>query len=124
MAVRIPVYFDYASSLCFIAASLCARLEGDLGIAFAEGADISNRSLLIRIAAAAALPVPEFVRALDAAEGTARLAAQLEEAQRFGVTGYPTFLLGQFPLTGIQPYETMKLLLGRYIEQNGERILH
>jgi hypothetical protein len=31
--------------------------------------------------------------------------------------GYPAFILGDFPLIGIQPIETMRLLLRRFIAQ-------
>jgi hypothetical protein len=40
------------------------------------------------------------------------------------VAGYPTFFLGEFPLTGIHPLETMRLLLQRYIERVAPRSLH
>jgi hypothetical protein len=38
----------------------------------------------------------------------------------FSVLGYPTFILGDFPMIGIQPIESMRLLLGRFIRQRTE----
>lgn len=47
----------------------------------------------------------------------ARIAANKDEADRFSALGYPSFILGDFPLTGIQPIETMRMLLARFIER-------
>ena len=44
-------------------------------------------------------------------------AANKAEADRFSALGYPSFILGDFPLTGIQPIETMRMLLARFIER-------
>jgi hypothetical protein len=38
----------------------------------------------------------------------------------FSALGYPTFILGDFPMIGIQPIESMRLLLGRFIRQRTE----
>jgi protein-disulfide isomerase len=46
-----------------------------------------------------------------------RIAANKAEADRFSALGYPSFILGDFPLTGIQPIETMRKLLARFIER-------
>ena len=47
----------------------------------------------------------------------ARIAANKIEADRFSALGYPSFILGDFPLTGIQPIESMRMLLARFIER-------
>jgi len=193
MPVVIPVYFDYASSLCYIAWRIAERLEAALdiemrwrplsiaaqyprweygsliggdtrakiervaeetgvalriperwidsraaleGAAFAEGydcitayhrevfaavyegtADIGDRRVLVHIAERVGLPMEEFAQSLATRRVALQIAANLEEARRYGVTGYPTFLLGEFPLTGIQPFETMRLLFQRHIER-------
>jgi hypothetical protein len=46
-----------------------------------------------------------------------QLVENKSEADRFSALGYPTFMLGEFPLTGIQPKDTMRLLLGRFLSQ-------
>jgi predicted DsbA family dithiol-disulfide isomerase len=193
VALIIPVYFDYASSLCYIAwrmaAQLAAELEvelrwrpvhivaqhpewraggligGDLrakiervaqetgialripehwldsraaleGLLFAEecgratayhqevfaaayerGDDIGDRTVLVRAAADAGLPIGRFMEFVATRRGAPPLALIRDEVEQLGIVGYPTFLLGEFPLTGIQPYETMKLLLTRHIER-------
>jgi len=194
----IPVYFDYASSLCYIAWRISARLEAELevtmswrpvhmaaqgaeckpgdliagdtrakiervagetgialcipecwcdsraaleglvlaeecgypaayhrevfGAAYERGADIGNRTVLVHAAVAAGLPMGRFMEFVATRRGAPRLALIREEAHRLGVTGYPTFLLGEFPLTGIQPLETMKLLVARHLECTRERL--
>jgi predicted DsbA family dithiol-disulfide isomerase len=198
MPVVIPVYFDYASSLCYIASRIVARLEAELdvvvrwrpvhiaaqyaqckhgtliggdtrgkiervaqetgvplripacwldsqaaleGAFFAEehgrlpeyhrgvfaaayegGEDIGERAILIRVADQAGLPVGQFMECLATRRTAPPLAATLEEARRHGVVGYPTFYLGEFPLTGIQPHDTMRLLFERHVERSRERL--
>jgi protein-disulfide isomerase len=46
-----------------------------------------------------------------------RIAEHQAEADRFSALGYPAFILGDFPLIGIQPIATMRLLLRRFIDQ-------
>ena len=200
MNATIPVYFDYASSLCYIAWRISARLEAEFAVtmswrpvhmaaqgaeckpgdliagdtrakiarvaretgialciperwcdsraaleglalaeecgcvaayhrevfsaAYARGDDIGDRTVLVRAAVAAGLPMGRFMEFIATRRAAPRLALIREEAQRQGVTGYPTFLLGEFPLTGIQPLETMKLLVARHIERTRERLPH
>jgi predicted DsbA family dithiol-disulfide isomerase len=196
--VIIPVYFDYASSLCYIAWCIAARLEPELdvtmswrplhlpahhgewkpgeridgdarariervagetgislriperwcdsrsaleGAVFAEengcaaayhrevfaalyerGDDIGDRTVLVRAAVAAGLPMGRFMEFVATRRAAPQLTLIRDEAQRLGVAGYPTFLLGEFPLTGIQPLETMRLLVARHIERTCERL--
>jgi len=193
VAVVIPVYFDYASSLCYIAWRIAAQLAAEVDVEFRwrpihiaaqrptwrpggqiggdsrtkiervaqetaitlripkrwldsraalEGAlfaeeygcvpdyhrevftaayeredDIGDRTVLVRAAAKAGLPIGRFMEFVATRRGAAPLARICEEAHQLGVAGYPTFLLGEFPLTGIQPVETMKLLVTRHIER-------
>jgi len=198
MRVVIPVYFDYASSLCYIAWRIAERLEDTLdiemqwrplsiaahypnwqhgvlmggdtrakiervaeetgvplriperwmdsraaleGAVFAEAydrvaayhravfaaayenaADIGDARVLVRVADAVGLPIDKFQEYRTTRRAAPRIAGNLEEARRHGVTGYPTFLLGEFPLTGIQPYETMKVLLLRHLERRRDHL--
>ena len=198
MPVIIPVYFDYASSLCYIASRIAEQLTAELdvemrwrpvhiaahhhewkqggpiggdtrakiervsqetgvalrvperwldsraaleGAVFAEecgcaaayhqevfaavyerGDDLGDRAVLVRAAAAAGLPVGRFMEWIATRRAAPQLAAIREEARQLRVIGYPTFLLGEFPLTGIQPYLTMKLLVARHIAHSGEQL--
>jgi predicted DsbA family dithiol-disulfide isomerase len=194
--IRIPIYFDYASSLCYIAWRIVSPLEGELGFealwkgvpiamrdfrakpgrvlgererqkvlsvaaetgirvapppswidstlalqgseiardeglfpayhdavfraAFENGVDIADRRVLEAIAERAGLDPAKFRAALDSGAMSARLLEHKREADEFSALGYPTFILGDFPMIGIQPIETMRLVLGRFIRQRAE----
>jgi predicted DsbA family dithiol-disulfide isomerase len=194
--IVIPVYFDYASTLCYIAWRIVGQLEGELGFsalwkgvpitlrnyrtrpgvplgplelgrirnvaaetgiaveppprwldsdkalqgseiarasgafaayhdavfraAFEERADIGDLDVLSAIAARAGLEPAHFRDELERGRMATRIAANKSEADRFSALGYPSFILGDFPLIGIQPIETMRMLLGRFIEQRAE----
>ncbi|MGH8011756.1 MAG: DsbA family protein [Candidatus Binataceae bacterium] len=189
----VPVYFDYASTLCYVAWRIVSELEAELGFvalwkgvpirlryqrsrpgnalgpierekiltviaetgitvtapehwidsdlalqgaelsreahafapyhagvfraAFEQKRDIARLEELAAIAAAAGITPARFVNDLTTGKMALRLEQHREEADRFSALGYPTFILGEFPLTGIQPIGTMRLLLRRYLEQ-------
>lgn len=75
---------------------------------FEEGRDISEPGEVERIAAEIGLDVT--VVDLDKPD---RLDADTRRAQSIGVTGVPTFLLGEWPMGGIQDDATMKSLFER-----------
>jgi len=91
--------------------------EGIFRAAFEDRRDISQVGVIAAIAEAAGLDRRRFENDLLARTTESRIAANREEADRFSALGYPTFILGDFPLTGIQPKETMRLLLQRFIDQ-------
>ena len=194
LKVRIPVYYDYASSLSYIAARVMERLDGQIdatllwkgvqivrrhqgwkngevidtgskgkiirvsretGIplripptwldstyaleaaefakdqqgfllfhnavfraAFEDERDIADLDVVLDIARSVGLPSSELRLLLQSGALTHRVLATEREADSFGIIGYPTFLLGDFPLIGIQPADTMQLLLTRYIHKS------
>ncbi|HWJ39946.1 MAG TPA: DsbA family protein [Candidatus Limnocylindrales bacterium] len=194
--LRIPIYFDYASTLCYIAWRIVTPLEEELGFealwkgvpiatrdfrakpgrilgererqkvlfvaaetgirvappsswidsiqalqgsevardagvfaayhdavfraAFDDGADIADAKVLDAIAERAGLDRSKFRAALDSGAMSSRLDDHKREADEFSALGYPTFILGDFPMIGIQPIESMRLLLGRFIQQRAE----
>ncbi len=194
--VRIPIYFDYASTLCYIAWRIVRELESELGFealwkgvpiatrdfrakpgralgdlerqkvlmvaaetgimvappptwidssaalqgselardagvfpayhdgvfraAFENGEDISRPELLETIAASAGMDRADFRAGLKSGRMESRLEDHKREAEEFSALGYPTFILGDFPMIGIQPIESMRLLLGRYIQQRSD----
>jgi predicted DsbA family dithiol-disulfide isomerase len=200
LKVIVPIYYDYASSLCYVAKKIMDRLEGELAVelrwkgvqisrrhpgwkngeaigeqtqgkilrisretgvpiripekwldsayalegaelakdqgkfpeyhsaifaaVFEDGKDIGDRKVLFSLAEQAGLPTAELERHLAEGTFTARVKETEAEATTFAVVGYPTFMLGPFPLIGIQPYETMKLLLQRYLEQAQKQVSH
>ncbi len=191
MRVVIPIFFDYASTLCYIAWRITGRLRAELPIdplwkgvpvtmrdrrirpgikprpediakvmgvcaetgiaveppprwldsdaaiqgaelarragafdayhdavfraAFEERLDIGRRDVLDDIAARAGMDVTRFRGDIERGTMADQLAEHKREADEFSAIGYPTFLLGDFPLIGIQPIETMRLLFERFI---------
>jgi predicted DsbA family dithiol-disulfide isomerase len=85
--------------------------------AFELGQDISHLDRLAEIAAAAGMNVAAFQQAVELRLTAPQLMANKSEADQFSAVGYPTFMLGEFPLIGIQPKETMRLLLTRFLTQ-------
>jgi predicted DsbA family dithiol-disulfide isomerase len=91
---------------------------------FENRADISQLDLLTRIAGECGLDSGDFCADLRARRVAAKIAANKEEADRFSALGYPAFILGDFPLIGIQPIATMRLLLRRFIDQRSHELLN
>lgn len=198
--VIVPIYFDYASSLCYVAKKVMEQLHGKLEIellwkgvqisrrhqgwkngemigdeakgkifrvaretevelrvpdrwldssyalegavfarehgkfndyhnlifaaVFEEGKDIGDLPTLLDLAASTGLPKTELEHALKTGTLTEKIKESESEAATFGVVGYPTFMLGEFPLVGIQPAEMMRLLIQRYVEKAREQVGH
>jgi predicted DsbA family dithiol-disulfide isomerase len=194
--VIIPVYFDYASTLCYIAWRIVRELESELGFealwkgvpislrdfkakaggelgpreyqkvimvaaetgiqvtppkvwidsdaalmgaelareakvfpayhdavfgaAFDDALDISSRDILGDIAHRAGMDRERFLADLQSERMASRIADNKREADEQAALGYPTFILGEFPLIGIQPKETMRMIFARYIRQREE----
>lgn len=91
---------------------------------FEERRDISDAMALGEIAAAAGLDREEFVAGVTAGAMRARLEEHRREADNFSALGYPAFVLGDYPLTGIQPKETMRLVLARYLARRSAEPLN
>lgn len=191
--VVVPIYFDYASTLCYVAWRIVRQLERELGFtalwkgvpielrsirsrpgrpleelelgkirivvaetgiavdppprwldstralegselardagvftafhdgvfraAFEDRQDIGELEVITEIAAGTGLDRDKFCAGLESGRMAARIAANHAEADDFSALGYPSFVLGGFPFIGIQPIETMRMLLGRFIER-------
>jgi len=185
----IPLYFDFASTLCYAAHRVMGRLEGDLAAmrigldwrpidlaritGWERGRDVvgARRPYVMRVATELAGPVrmpPHWIDSRPASavcltlrgspkepawrervwtglfeEGhdpdddgaltawardldlhvpersvsLAGVEAETELARARGVDGVPTFLLGDWPMAGIQDDATMLTLLRRYSER-------
>ncbi len=196
--VIVPIYYDYASSLCYVAKRVMAQLDGQLEIAllwkgvqisrrhpgwkngemigdeargkifrvaretgvtlrvperwldsasalegaefareqgkfaeyhdavfaavFEEGKDIGDLQTLLVLVEGIGLPVAGFEQVLKTGAFTQQVKENEAEATTFGIVGYPTFMLGAFPLIGIQPAETMRLLIQRYVDKAREQV--
>jgi predicted DsbA family dithiol-disulfide isomerase len=198
--VIVPIYYDYASSLCYVAKKVMEQLQGRLEIelvwkgvqiarrhqgwkngemigdeakgkifrvaretgvtlrvpdrwldssyalegaefareqgkfaeyhdavfaaVFEEGRDIGDVRELLTLVERVELPVTEFEQMLKTRVFEQRVKENEAEATTFGIVGYPTFMLGAFPLIGIQPAETMRLLIQRYVDKAREQVGH
>ena len=91
---------------------------------FEEGKDIGDLQTLLSLAERIGLSAAALEQALKAAIFTERVKENEAEATTFGIVGYPTFMLGAFPLIGIQPAETMRLLIQRYVDKAREQVGH
>ena len=198
--VIIPIYYDYASSLCYVAKRVMEQLSGQLeiellwkgvqisrrhqgwkngemigdeakgkifrvaretGVAlrvperwldsayalegaefaqeqgkfveyhdaifaavFEDGKDIGDLPTLLGITERIGLSATTLEQAVKAGTFTARVKETEAEAATFGIVGYPTFMLGEFSLIGIQPAETMRLMIQRYVDKAREQVGH
>ena len=105
------------SELARESGAFAAYHDAVFAAAFERCADIGNLDLLSAIAARAGLDRARFRDDLERGRMAARIAANKAEADRFSALGYPSFILGDFPLTGIQPIESMRMLLARFLER-------
>jgi len=83
--------------------------------AFEHRLDIGKLELLQQIAERAGMDPVAFAAEIEGGSMAAQIAENKREADEFSAIGYPTFLLGDFPLIGIQPIDTMRLLFERFI---------
>jgi predicted DsbA family dithiol-disulfide isomerase len=196
--VIIPIYFDYASTLCYVAWRIVSELEAELDFAprwkgvpirlrngrarpgeplgtiermkimtalaetgvavkplerwidsaaalegaelaheagvlpayhervfrevFEHREDIASVDRLTRIADECGLHRERFRADLETHRMAPRIAANKAEADRLSALGYPAFILGDFPLIGIQPIASMRLLLQRFIDQRSREL--
>lgn len=191
--IVVPIYFDYASTLCYIAWQIVRELEPELGFeamwkgvpialrdhrakpnrtlgdqerqkvlmvatetgipvappahwidsiaalegsevardagvfagyheavfraAFEQRIDIAQGEVLESIAGSIGIDRTEFRAAIEDHLMAPRIEAHRREADEFSALGYPTFILGDYPLIGIQPIDTMRKVIARFIQQ-------
>lgn len=103
-----------------LAAAELARERGQLeafrGAAFdacfRQHRNIEDDDTLIHIAEAANLPSADVLTAADDPTYTARIDERQLQARTAGVSGIPTFVLGDRRAVGCQPYEALEAALG------------
>jgi len=79
---------------------------------FRQGLSIEDDTTLLGLAQAADLPGPAVVQAADDPIYLARIDARQLAARQAGISGIPTFVLGQRRAVGCQPYEKLEQALG------------
>lgn len=80
---------------------------------FAEGCNIGERGVLIDLAAEAGVDRTALNEALDADAYAIRVRNHALAANQLGVSGVPTFFIGEWPLVGAQSEDVMRRVLER-----------
>ncbi|HXZ88154.1 MAG TPA: DsbA family oxidoreductase [Candidatus Binataceae bacterium] len=81
---------------------------------FNEGLNIGDQGVLARLAAEVGIDRDELNLAIESNRYTARLRDNAIEARERGVSGVPTFFVGDYPLVGAQSEDVMRQILSRY----------
>ena len=69
--------------------------------------DLENDGVLGDLAAASGLDPQQALTACDSPEYLARVDSLRAEAERMGITGIPTFIIGKARVVGCQPYQIL-----------------
>ena len=86
---------------------------------FIEGRDIGDHAVLADIAGSAGMDCATVAARLARDEDRGAVQAEIESAQRIGVTGVPTFILGgRYGLVGAQPAEEIAKALRSIAAKN------
>ena len=94
------------------------ELEGRIYRAyFVEGANIGDDALVARLAADAGLDEREVAEAIRSPRYDMRLKNNALAAHQRGVSGVPTFFIGEYPLVGAQSSDVMRQILQRATER-------
>lgn len=80
---------------------------------FAEGQDIGDWAVLRELAEAVDLDGAAMREAVERGAYRAAVDAQIDEARRLGITGVPTYILGNLAVVGARPYEIFRQAMAR-----------
>ncbi|HEY1852351.1 MAG TPA: DsbA family protein [Candidatus Binataceae bacterium] len=105
------------AELARAANAFAAYHAGVFRAAFEHRRDIADTNVLTDIATGVGIDGEAFLDGLHSHRMAQRLTNHKAEADRFSALGYPAFILGDFPLIGIQPIETMRMLIRRFIDR-------
>ena len=78
---------------------------------FVDGRDIGDPEVLVEIAASVGLPADQAREVIEKRTHRAAVDADWELSRRYGITGVPTFVIGNQGVVGAQPYETLEELV-------------
>ena len=84
---------------------------------FNEGANIGDKEVVKRLAVEAGLDAAEVADAIKAPKYEMRLKNNALGANNRGVSGVPTFFIGEYPLVGAQSLDAMRAILRRATER-------
>ncbi len=80
---------------------------------FSEGLNIGQRDLLVELGADVGLDRAALGEALDSGKYAMRIKNNAMSASQKGISGVPTFLIGDWPLVGAQSEDVMRRVLQR-----------
>ena len=78
---------------------------------FVDGRNIGDPVELVKIAESVGLPPQEAKEVLEQRKFKAAVDEDWEKSRRYGVTGVPTFVIGDRGVVGAQPYEVLERLV-------------
>jgi predicted DsbA family dithiol-disulfide isomerase len=78
---------------------------------FVDGRNIGDPGELIKIAGELGLPVDQAREVIEKRTHKAAVDADWEKSRQYGVTGVPTYVLGERGVVGAQPYEALEELV-------------
>jgi len=78
---------------------------------FVDGRNIGDVEELIKIAESIGLPGDKAREVLEKRTHKAAVDADWEKSRHYGVTGVPTFVIGERGVVGAQPYEALEQLV-------------
>lgn len=85
-----------------------------------EGKDIGHREQLFSLACQADLDLEELESYLESGKATDKLSQHLQEVRDYGISGVPTFVIGNKMVVGAHPYEVLEKVLIEELSNNSE----
>jgi predicted DsbA family dithiol-disulfide isomerase len=80
---------------------------------FVDGRNIGDPDVLVEIAASIGLSADQAREVIEKRSCRAAVDSDWERSRQYGVTGVPTFVVGNSGVTGAQPYEVLEQLVQR-----------
>jgi len=78
---------------------------------FVDAKNIGDPEVLVEIAASVGLPADQAREVVEQRTHKDAVDADWEKSRQYGVTGVPTFVMGQRGVVGAQPYEVLEELV-------------
>jgi len=78
---------------------------------FVDAKNIGDPEVLVEIAASVGLPAGQAREVIEKRTHQAAVDADWAKSRQYGVTGVPTFVIGQRGVVGAQPYEVLEELV-------------
>jgi predicted DsbA family dithiol-disulfide isomerase len=79
--------------------------------------DLGELEVLHKVAQEVGLDADEMVKSLEEKTYAETVMAQYQEALKYGISGIPTFLVGNLIFSGAQPYNIFKTAMERYLTE-------